>query len=122
MAFAAFPLIIGLGIDNGIHMVRRYLERDDADVAALTAASAPPLIQTNLTTLIGFGALLSTSFPPLRELGLVTAVGIAVGLAASLLLVPAWLASGGLVRRDRPSAPHYSAEATSPGSSRRTPL
>ena len=92
MAFAAFPLIIGIGIDNGIHMVRRYLEPGGDDVRHLTAASGPPLIQTNLTTLIGFGALLSTTFQPLAELGLVTAVGIAFVLAASLLLVPAWLA------------------------------
>lgn len=92
MAFAAFPLIIGIGIDNSIHMVRRYLEPGGGDVQQLIAATGPPLIQTNLTTLIGFGALLSTTFQPLAELGLVTAVGIAFVLAASLLLVPAWLA------------------------------
>jgi uncharacterized protein len=98
MAFAAFPLIIGIGIDNGIHMVRRYLEPGGGDVHQLIAATAPPLIQTNLTTLIGFGALLSTTFQPLRELGLVTVIGIAFVLAASLLLVPAWLALSGLPR------------------------
>jgi predicted exporter len=103
MAFAAFPLIIGIGIDNSIHMVRRYLEPEGDDVWHLTAASAPPLIQTNLTTLIGFGALLATTFPPLAELGLVTVVGIAFALAASLFLVPAWLALCGHPRGESPS-------------------
>jgi predicted exporter len=92
MAFAAFPLIIGIGIDNSIHMVRRYLEPGGGDVQQLITATAPALIQTNLTTLVGFGALLSTTFQPLVELGLVTTIGIAFVLGASLLLVPAWLA------------------------------
>jgi uncharacterized protein len=90
MAFAAFPLIIGIGIDNSIHTVRRYLEPGGGDVGPLTAAVGPPLVQTNLTTLIGFAALLSTTFQPLQEFGLVTTVGIAFVLAAWLLLV-AWL-------------------------------
>ena len=104
MAFAAFPLIIGIGIDNSIHMVRRYLEPGGGDVRALIEATAPPLVQTNLTTLIGFGALLSTTFQPLIELGLVATLGIAVVLAASLLLVPAWLVLFGHPRGESPTS------------------
>ncbi len=103
MAFAAFPLIIGIGIDNSIHMVRRYLEPGGGDVQQLIAATAPALIQTNLTTLVGFGALLSTTFQPLFELGLVTTLGIATALAASLLLIPAWLVLFGHPRSDSPT-------------------
>ena len=95
MGFAAFPLIVGLGIDNGIHLVRRHLETPDKDVKRLLAASGAALIQTNLTTIVGFGALLSATIPPLAELGLIAAVGIALTLLASLLLVPAILALAG---------------------------
>ena len=95
MGFAAFPLIVGLGIDNGIHLVRRHLETPDKDVKRLLAASGAALIQTNLTTIVGFGALLSATIPPLAELGLIAAVGIALTLLASILLVPAILALAG---------------------------
>ena len=92
MGFAAFPLIAGLGIDNGIHLVRRHLEMPEKDVRRLLAASGAALVQTNLTTIVGFGALMSATIPPLAELGLITAVGIVFTLLASVFLVPAFLA------------------------------
>ena len=91
MGFAAFPLIVGLGLDNGIHLVRRHLEMPRKDVRQLLAASGAALVQTNLTTIVGFGALLSATIPPLVELGLITAVGIGFTLLASIFLVPAIL-------------------------------
>jgi len=97
MGFAAFPLIVGLGIDNGIHLVRRHLEMPGKDVRQLLAASGAPLIQTNLTTIVGFGALLSATIPPLAELGLITAVGIGLTLLASIFLVPAILVITGRI-------------------------
>ena len=102
MGFAAFPRIVGLGIDNGIHLVRRHLEMPGKDVRQLLAASGAALIQTNLTTIVGFGALLSATIPPLAELGLITAVGIGLTLLASIFLVPAILV---LARRTPGFAP-----------------
>jgi predicted exporter len=93
MAFSSVPLIIGIGIDNGIHLVRRYLEREDRDVHAVVAASGPAVIQTNLTTIVGFGALTSSSFRPLAEMGLITALGVGCTLVASLSLLPALLSA-----------------------------
>lgn len=91
MAFSAIPLILGIGIDNGIHLVRRHQERRDGDVRPVLAASGPALIQTNLTTMVGFGALMVSSFRPLGEMGLITAVGVGSCLLASLVLIPAAL-------------------------------
>jgi len=102
MGFAAFPLIVGIGIDNGIHLVRRHLEMPGKDARQLLDASGAALIQTNLTTIVGFGALLSATIPPLAELGLITAVGIAVTLLASVFVVPAILV---LARRSAGRAP-----------------
>jgi predicted RND superfamily exporter protein len=47
------------------------------------------LIQSNLTTLIGFGALMAATFKPLVELGLVTSLGVAMALVGGLCLIPA---------------------------------
>ncbi len=89
MALTALPLILGIGIDNGIHLVRRYLESDERDIIAVTRASGAALIQSNLTTIVGFGALMVATFAPLAEMGLVTAVGVALALAGALWLIPA---------------------------------
>lgn len=91
MSVTAIPLIIGIGIDNGIHLVRRYLERSPNSILAVAKASGAALIQSNLTTMIGFGALLAATFPPLAELGLVTTLGVALTLAGGLWIIPAVL-------------------------------
>jgi predicted RND superfamily exporter protein len=89
MALTAIPLITGLGIDNGIHLTRRFLEKGGNDIVDILRDSGPALLQSNLTTMLGFGALLASSFEPLAELGLVTAIGVGFTLAGAMLLLPA---------------------------------
>jgi predicted RND superfamily exporter protein len=97
MSVTAIPLIIGIGIDNGIHLVRRYLEKSPNKILDVAKASGAALIQSNLTTIIGFGALLASTFPPLAEMGLVTSLGVALTLAGGLWVIPAVI----LVGRER---------------------
>jgi uncharacterized protein len=99
MSITAIPLIIGIGIDNGIHLVRRYLESESNGIIAITKASGAALIQSNLTTMVGFGALMASSFAPLAEMGLVTSLGVALALAGGLALVPAVILLGEQRRR-----------------------
>jgi len=89
MSITAIPLIIGIGIDNSIHLVRRYLESEQNSILNIAKASGAALIQSNLTTIVGFGALMASSFAPLAELGLVTSLGVALALAGGLWIVPA---------------------------------
>lgn len=89
MSITAIPLIIGIGIDNGIHLVRRYQENERNEILVIAKASGAALIQSNLTTMVGFGALMTSSFAPLVEMGLVTLLGVALALAGGLLLIPA---------------------------------
>jgi predicted RND superfamily exporter protein len=95
MSVTAIPLIIGIGIDNGIHLVRRYLESASNSILDVAKASGAALIQSNLTTIIGFGALLTATFPPLAEMGLVTSVGVAFTLVGGLWIIPAAILIGG---------------------------
>jgi predicted RND superfamily exporter protein len=89
MSVTAIPLIIGIGIDNGIHLIRRYRESGDRSILEVAQASGAALIQSNLTTMVGFGALTASSFAPLAEMGIVTVLGVALALVAALIAVPA---------------------------------
>ena len=100
MSITAIPLIIGIGIDNGIHLVRRYLENESIGILAIAKASGAALIQSNLTTIVGFGALMASSFEPLAEMGLVTSLGVALALVGGLGMVPAVI----LLREQRRAA------------------
>ncbi|MGB9204350.1 MAG: MMPL family transporter [Terriglobales bacterium] len=105
MCITAIPLIIGIGIDNGIHLVRRYLENERNGILATAKASGAALIQSNLTTIVGFGALMASSFAPLAEMGLVTSLGVALALAGGLWLVPAVILQGEEPKRAEMSRP-----------------
>jgi predicted RND superfamily exporter protein len=104
MSITAIPLIIGIGIDNSIHLVRRYLESADNSILVIAKASGAALIQSNLTTIIGFGALMASSFAPLAEMGLVTSLGVGLALAGGLWIVPAFILLGEGKRNRRATA------------------
>lgn len=113
MSITAIPLIIGIGIDNGIHLVRRYQENPHSEILVIAKASGAALIQSNLTTIVGFGALMTSSFAPLVEMGLVTSLGVALALAGGLLLIPAVIL---IDERRRPGGPDKFAYTTANGS------
>jgi len=84
------PLIFGLGVDSGIHVVHRY--RTDADVSALFASStARAVVISALTTI---GTFFSLSFSPHKgaaSVGILLTVAISVMLVVTFLVVPALL-------------------------------
>lgn len=104
LGFAA--VLVGLGVDYGIHGGTRYRQRrlaGDTAAAALdsTLTHAGPAIATAaLTTACAFAALGAAHFRPLREMGVVVAVGIVAMLPAFGLLgasLVSWT-DGGSVR------------------------
>lgn len=84
----AFPLILAVGVDYGVHLLLS-LREDGRPEDTLPGVMKPVLISA-LTTITGFGALMLASNPALSGLGFVCATGVAWCLLASfLLLVPA---------------------------------
>lgn len=88
--FFAVPILIGIGVDSGIHIVRRYREGGPRrlDLGSTRRAVA----MTSLTSMIGFGCLATASHRGLFSLGLVMAIGAVSCLIASLIVLPAVLA------------------------------
>jgi predicted exporter len=92
--FALFAVVtfVGIGIDYGIHVVHRYRDHGDAELAV--AQLAPVIVVAGLITLAGYGTLVTSSYPPLRSIGLVSSVSVLTLVAASVLLLPALLPQG----------------------------
>jgi predicted RND superfamily exporter protein len=84
----AFPLILGVGVDYGLHLLLAF--REEGDQLENLATVLKPVVICGLTTMTGFGSLVFARNPALSGLGLVCAVGVFWCLATSLLfLIPA---------------------------------
>ncbi len=106
----AIPLLVGLGVDDGVFTmgVARSARRRGVSRGQLLrelTASAHAITMTSATTLLAFGSLMLTSTPAIRSLGQVLAAGvITCWLATVLLLCP--IAHALHPRPTRPTGDH----------------
>jgi predicted RND superfamily exporter protein len=84
------PLLLGLGIDDGIYLVS--VARRDGSLVEAMRYGGRAVVLTSLTTIVGFGALGLSRFPALSSMGLLCALALSLCLMASLLVLPAMMA------------------------------
>jgi len=98
------PLIFGLGVDNGIHMVERY--RDfalGADAADLMRSSTPrAVLLSTLTTVGTFAALMLSPHAGTASIGFLLTIAVAWLLVFTCFVLPLLL-SLGVNRADAPA-------------------
>jgi hopanoid biosynthesis associated RND transporter like protein HpnN len=100
----ALPLLLGVGVDNGIHMVHRNRSEPDHDkgrtiggvgAGTLATSTARAVLYSTLTTIASFGNLAFATHVGMASMGKLLTIGMFCVLAATLLLLPALLAATG---------------------------
>ncbi|GAL25584.1 hopanoid-associated RND transporter HpnN [Vibrio variabilis] len=81
------PLIFGLGVDNGIHIVKRFRSVRALDAFFNTSTPKASLVSC-LTTLATFGALIVAEHQGMHSIGLVLTIALSSILVFSLVLLP----------------------------------
>nr|WP_279610913.1 efflux RND transporter permease subunit [Vibrio gelatinilyticus] len=84
------PLIFGLGVDNGIHIVKRFRAVGHLTEFFKTSTPKASLISC-LTTLATFGALIVAQHQGMHSIGVVLTVALSSILLFSLVLLPIML-------------------------------
>lgn len=84
------PIIIGLGVDNGIHLVNRYFESQQS-IRPVIADTGRALMITSLTSMAGFGSLAVSRYGGITSMGVLVIAGLCTTLFASLVVFPALL-------------------------------
>ena len=85
------PLIIGIGVVNGVHIVHRYREEENKSVNVLSRSTGQGVVLSSLTTMIGFGSLMVADHQGVYSLGLVLTLGVGCCLLASVTVLPSIL-------------------------------
>ena len=87
----AFPTIIGMGIDNGVHVFHRFREAGKGSLRLVLRTTGIALLATSLTTMVGFAGLVPAHHPALTSIGVLSLLGLGCCFITSVTLLPALL-------------------------------
>lgn len=87
----SLPLIVGVGIDNGVHVLHDYISRSRDRAYRLSSATGRGILIAALTTIIGFATLMTSRHEGMFGLGLILTLGVTGCMLASLIVLPAAL-------------------------------
>lgn len=90
----ALPLLLGVGLDNGIHMVHRSRTAPPEGGHLLRTSTGRAVVVSFLTTIFTFGNLAFSPHRGMASMGRLLTVGMAAALAATALLLPALIGPG----------------------------
>ncbi|MDP7027187.1 MAG: MMPL family transporter [Candidatus Marinimicrobia bacterium] len=89
MNILAVPLIIGIGIDDGLHILHRWKMEKNLDIVYRSTGKA--ILLTSLTTMLGFGSLWFATYRGLGSMGIALFIGVGTCFLATLFIIPAIL-------------------------------
>lgn len=86
-----FPLIIGIGIDDGVHIMHRYKKEGIGSIPLVLKCTGRSIFLTSLTTAIAFGSMAFSVRRGISSAGLILAIGVMLCFITSVTLLPAIL-------------------------------
>jgi predicted RND superfamily exporter protein len=85
------PVFIGYGVDDAVHLLRRYLEEGVGSVRRVLKTTGWAVLMTTLTTSAGFAGLIFVRHGGLQSMGKLAVTGLFVVMLAALVALPAAL-------------------------------
>ncbi len=87
------PLLVGLGVASGVHLVTRARETA-AGIAVMDGSTPRAVAFSALTTVGSFGSIALSSHPGTASMGVLLTLALAATLVATMTVLPALLARG----------------------------
>ncbi len=84
----ALPLFLGIGVDNGIHVVHRARSAPTAPGALLKSSTSRAVLYSALTTVISFGGLAFSHHRGMASMGHLLTVGLILTVVSTLFVLP----------------------------------
>jgi len=94
MSAAVAPLVLGIGVDDGVHLLLRW-RHTGGRLGDVYAESGVAIVATTVTTVAAFGAFMLSRTPALVQFGWQASVGLTSCLVAALFVLPTVCAAMG---------------------------
>jgi len=88
----AVPLILGIGIDDGVHIIHRYRKEGCGSLALVMSSTGKAILLTSLTTMLAFGSLAGSLYRGYVYFGVTMFIGVGLCFLASAFVLPPLLA------------------------------
>ena len=85
------PLLIGIGVDDAVHINHRYLSEGKGKMKAVIGKTGTALLITSLTTMVGFVSFVPSPMRAMRSTGIVLSIAMAIAFCFSVLFHPGML-------------------------------
>jgi hopanoid biosynthesis associated RND transporter like protein HpnN len=86
------PLLLGIGVDSGIHLVHRARISADPSLNLLSTSTARAVAYSALTTIASFGTMGLATHRGLATLGQLLTIGVGFTLLCNLVVLPSLIA------------------------------
>jgi hopanoid biosynthesis associated RND transporter like protein HpnN len=87
----ALPLLFGIGVDNGIHIVHRYRVALPSSENLMATSTARAVFFGTLTTIASFGSLALSAHYGMATMGKLLTIGMLMTLITTLIVLPTLL-------------------------------
>ncbi len=85
------PLLLGIGVDSGIHVIQRIKELSGINTHILETSTARAVLFSSLTTIMSFGTLSFMHHAGTAGMGKLLTISVAMMIISTLLILPAYL-------------------------------
>ncbi len=86
-----FPSIVGIGVDNGVHILHRYKEEGPGSLYHVLRHTGWAITMTTSTTIVGYSGLILASHPGLQSIGDLAIIGLGATYVTAMIVLPALL-------------------------------
>ncbi|MCK5794297.1 MAG: MMPL family transporter, partial [Anaerolineales bacterium] len=98
MNVMALPLILGIGIDDGVHVVHRWRLEGPRSARIVLSSTGKAVLLTSLTTMLAFGSMMFSPFRGYASLSYALIFGVGACFFTTIIIIPALM---GLVDRNK---------------------
>ncbi len=85
------PLIVGIGIDDGVHIMHRWKHEGKRKIRAVFSSTGKAIFLTSLTTMFAFGSLVFSIFRGWASFGAALFLGVGACFLTTVFILPAIL-------------------------------
>ncbi len=85
------PLLLGIGVDSGIHIADRFHQERQSQKNIFMTSSSRGVVVSSLTTICSIGNLAFSSHQGTASMGLLLSVGLASMMISTMMILPAFL-------------------------------